>query len=125
MGSFRQWETQMATLIECGTEEVLSRYSELLEGYTEADGFDIEGHIERALVEVEGVGRPVSRSFCDLSGGGRILVSFGPHQRFSTGSFGLGRADEFHRYRHAGTNRVGATQCAASYLVCRIRSPGC
>ena len=70
-GPFRQWEREMARLLDTGDDGALARYGTLQTRFQEAGGYEIDADLERELAALGIDSALRSRRFDRLSGGER------------------------------------------------------
>lgn len=66
---FREWEQKMEELLSSASEEDLSQYGEILELYTQHDGYTIDELIEKEIRKLDVTVDALSRPFSTLSNG--------------------------------------------------------
>jgi lincosamide and streptogramin A transport system ATP-binding/permease protein len=71
---FTQWEKEMERLIAAGTDSDLERYGEILDLYSENDGYIINEMIEKELSMLDVDRAALSRPFSTLSSGEKTKV---------------------------------------------------
>lgn len=71
---FTQWEEQMEALLGSPTPQNLETYGDILEQYTAADGYIIDGLIEAEILKLGVTPQVLTRSFYSLSPGEQVKL---------------------------------------------------
>ena len=71
---FTQWEKEMQELLDDGSIDALSRFSEINELYTANDGYEIEQLLEKELSKLDVPKEVLNRPFHSLSSGEKLKL---------------------------------------------------